>query len=224
VEFSGNEPSRPEALLILFVADASRLTEAELKAMARARELLPKAIEGLEMSAEDKEALLRALGRKRKKDPLEKEQPSMFAEFRIVGVFREMDRKKDGDLIDLFDDGLDGQVVLPRDTSEKLFARLPNRANRGFQRAIIIVDSDENLKEVCDRLSRRLSLSRSACRKWRKERPAHRLHDGLRRTARMTVAYLGIMNTMFTAVRANEGDRRDERSDRHILAMFWRRG
>lgn len=227
VEFSGNEPRRPEAILVLFDADPTRLTESELKAMARARELLPKALEGLEMPADDKEALLRAIGRKRKKDPSEKELPSVTMEFHIVGVFREMDRKKEGDFLDLFDDGLDGQVVLPGDTAESLFARLPNRSDRGFQRVTIIVDSDDNLKEVCDRLKAdgyhffAIGLFLQMARK-------NVLLIGFTMDfvalLALCVACLGIMNTMFTAVLERTKEigvmKAVGAKDRHILAMF----
>jgi putative ABC transport system permease protein len=231
VEFFGKDSPRSELLLLLFDAEATGLTEAELKAMGRARELLPKAIEGLELSAEDKEALLRALGRKRNKDSSEKEQSTVFAEFRIAGVFRDTDQKKDGDLIDLFDDGLDGQVVLPRGSAEKLFARLPNREDRGFQRAVIIVDSDENLKEVCDRLKAEgyhfyaIGLYLQLARK-------NVLLIGFTMDfvalLALSVACLGIMNTMFTAVLERTKEigvmKAVGAKDRHILAMFLAEG
>ena len=226
-DFVGREGRRPEALLILFDADPTRLTETELQAMARARELLPKAVEGLDLTASDKEALLRALGRKRKRDASEKDQPSVSGEFKIVGVFREVDKKKDGELFELFVDGLDGQVVIPRDTAERLFSKLPVRENRGYNRAIITVDSDDNLKEVTDRLKAEgyhffaIGLFLQMARK-------NVLLMGFTMDfvalLALTVACLGIMNTMFTAVLERTREigvmKAVGAKDRHIMAMF----
>src|SRR5205823_3961693 len=125
VEFAGSESRRPEVLLALFDADPTRLTEDELRAMAKARELLPKSVEAMDLSPEEKAALLRALGRKRKKDPADKEYPPETATFRIVGVFRDQDRKRDGDLAELFDEGLRADVVIPGERAEAVFARIP---------------------------------------------------------------------------------------------------
>src|SRR5262249_57713452 len=96
VEFTSGQTRRPEALLSLFDADPSKLTEQELLATARARELLPKAIDGLDLPAAGKAALLAAIGRKVRKDPKEKEHPTVAGEFRIVGVLRAAN-KGDGD-------------------------------------------------------------------------------------------------------------------------------
>jgi putative ABC transport system permease protein len=227
VEFGGNSTRRPEALLMLFDADQSRLSEDELRAMGRARELLPSAIERMDLPDEEKAALLRALGRKRKKDPSEKEYPSLTAEFRIVGVFRDADRKRDGDLMDLFDDAPHGDIVLPRGKAEQFFAASPGRSDRGFDRVILTVDTDENLKSVGDRL---------------KADGYHFYAVGLfLQTARknvlligftldfvallaLSVACLGIMNTMFTAVLERVREigvmKAVGAKDRHILIMF----
>ncbi|MBO0697567.1 MAG: ABC transporter permease [Zavarzinella sp.] len=227
VEFAGSESRRPEMLLSLFDADPTRLTEEELRAMAKARELLPKSVEAMELPPEDKAALLRALGRKRKKDPADKEYLPEAAEFRIVGVFRDPDRKRDGDLAELFDEGLRADVVIPRERAEAVFARVPMRKERGFNRAIVTVDADEHLKPVCDQL---------------KAEGFHFFAIGLfLQTARknvlligftmdfvallaLAVACLGIMNTMFTAVLERTKEigvlKAVGAKDRHILTMF----
>jgi putative ABC transport system permease protein len=226
VEFTSGQNRRPEALLTLFDADPSKLTEQELLATARARELLPKAIEGLDLPAADKAALLAALGRKRKKDPAEKDHPTVAGEFRIVGVFRPAN-KGEGDAYDLLGDGLEGEVVLPQKRAEEFFARLPVRGERGFNRVTLTVDSDEHLKPVCDQL---------------KAEGFHYFAVGLfLQTARknalligftmdfvaliaLAVACLGIMNTLFTAVLERVKEigvmKAVGAKDRHILAMF----
>ena len=114
IEFFGTDSRRPEALLALFNADASKLSEDEIRAMIHAREQLPKAIEQMDLSPEDRAALRQALGRKKKKEPGDKEHPPVFAEFRIVGVFRDRDKKRDADMLDFFNEGLSGDVAISR--------------------------------------------------------------------------------------------------------------
>jgi putative ABC transport system permease protein len=225
-EFTAAESRRPEVLLSLFDADPSKLTEQELKAMARARELLPKAIEGLDLSADDKAALLAALGRKRKKDPTEKDHPSVSGEFRIVGVYRSAN-KAEGDAYYLLGEGLDGEVVLPQKRAEEFFARLPVRGERGFNRVTLTVDSDEHLKPVCDRLKDEgfnyfaIGLFLQTARK-------NALLIGFTMDfvalIALGVACLGIMNTLFTAVLERVKEigvmKAVGAKDRHILAMF----
>jgi putative ABC transport system permease protein len=230
-EFAGREARRPEVLLALFDADASRLTEGELKALSKARELLPKTIEEMPLSPEDREALLKAIGRKRQRDASEKDQMTVAGEFRIVGMFRDTDKKKDGDLTELFDEGLDGQVVLPRDTADQLFSHLPAREERGYQRVTLTVDSDENLKPVCDRLKAEgyhffsVGLFLQIARK-------NVLLIGFTMDfvalLALSVACLGIVNTMFTAVLERTKEigvmKAVGAKDRHILAMFLSEG
>jgi putative ABC transport system permease protein len=230
-EFAGREARRPEVLLALFDADATRLSEAELRVLAKARELLPKAIEEMPLSPEDREALLKALGRKRQRDPSEKDQMSVSGEFRIVGVFRDADRKKDGDLTELFDEGLDGQLVLARDTAEQLFSNLPTREERGYSRITLTVDSDENIKPICDRLKAEgyhffsVGLFLQIARK-------NVLLIGFTMDfvalLALSVACLGIMNTMFTAVLERTKEvgvmKAVGAKDRHILAMYLAEG
>jgi putative ABC transport system permease protein len=227
VEFAGTESRRPEVLLALFDADPTRLTEDEVRAVAKAREQLPKTVEAMDLSPAEKAALLRALGRKRNKDPADKEYPPQTAEFRVVGVFRDQDRKHDGDLAELFDEGLRADVVIPGERAEAVFARIPVRQERGFNRATITVDADEHLKPVCDRL---------------KAEGFHYFAIGLfLQTARknvlligftmdfvallaLAVACLGIMNTMFTAVLERTKEigvmKAVGAKDRHISTMF----
>jgi putative ABC transport system permease protein len=226
LEFAGTDSRRPEALLSLFDADATKLSVDEIHAMAKARDQLPKAMEAMDLSDAERAALQRALGRKRKKDPSDKVYLPESAEFRIVGVFHRAE-KRDKDLLDLFDDGLYGDVVIPRDRAEDFFSRVPAHRDRGFDRAVLTVDKDENLKEVCDRL---------------KAEGHHYFAIGLfLQTARrnvlligftmdfvallaLTVACLGIMNTMFTAVLERTKEigvmKAVGAKDRHVLVIF----
>jgi len=198
-----------------------------LRATLRARELLPKAVEKLELPEADRAALLRALGRKKPKDPADKIYPSVAAEFKLVGVYREPDRKAEAELMSLLDQGLTGDVVLPRDRTERLLSGLPRRADRGFERVTIRVDSDEHLKPVCDRLKAEgyhyfaIGLFLQQARK-------NTLLIGFTMDfvalLALTVACLGITNTMFTAVLERVKEigvmKAVGAKDRHVLALF----
>ena len=231
VSFAGTEVRRPEVLLSIFDADPTRLSEDELRAMMRARDLLPKAVEKLELPEADREALLRALGRKKAKHPADKEYTPVAAEFKLVGVFREPDRKAESDLMILLEEGLTGDVVLPRDRAERLLSALPRRADRGFDRATLTVDSDEHLKPVCDRLKAE-GYNFFAVGLFLQQARKNTLLIGFTMDfvalLALTVACLGIMNTMFTAVleRAKEIGvmKAVGAKDRHILVMFLMEG
>lgn len=227
VEFAGTEARRPEALLALFDADPTRLTEDELRAMARARDLLPKAVEKLDLPPADREALLRALGRKKQKHPTDRVYPAVSAEFRLVGVFRPPDRKSESDLMMLFDDGLRGDVVLPDDRAQQLLSALPRRADRGFDRVIITVDTDEHLRVVCDRL-KAAGYEYFAAGLFLQQARKNTLLIGFTvdfvALLALTVACLGITNTMFTAVLERVKEigvmKAVGAKDRHVLAIF----
>jgi len=227
LEFQGSERKRPELLLALFDADPTRLTEAELQAMARARELLPEAIEKLNLPPNEKDTLMRALGRKRKKDPEAKIHPTVMVEMTIVGVFRDADKKRDGDLFDLLAENLHGDVAIPGGKAQELFSALPARGERGYSRATITVDADEHLKPVFERLKKEgyqgysvglyLQLAR------RNVLLIGFTMDFVALLA-LSVACLGIMNTMFTAVLERTREigvmKAVGAKDRHILTMF----
>ena len=227
VEFAGTGALRPEALLYLFDADSTKLSEDELRAMARVRELLPQAVEKLELPEADRAALRRALGRKKEKHPTDKDYPSVAAELTLVGVYREPDRKAESDLMSLFDDGLTGDVVLPRDRAERVLSGLPQRAHRGFDRVTITVDADEHLKPVCDRLKAE-GYNFFAVGLFLQQARKNTLLIGFAMDfvalLALGVACLGITNTMFTAVLERVKEigvmKAVGAKDRHILAIF----
>ena len=231
VEFAGTDARRPEVLLSLFDADASKLSVDELRAMTRARELLPKAVAKLDLPEADREALLRALGRKRPKAATDKEYLPVTAEFTLVGMYREPDRKAESELMILLDEGLTGDVVLPRDRAEGLLSALPRRADRGFDRATLTVDSDEHLKPVCDRLKSE-GYNFFAIGLFLQQARKNTLLIGFTMDfvalLALTVACLGIMNTMFTAVLERVKEigvmKAVGAKDRHILAVFLMEG
>ena len=227
VEFAGTESRRPEMLLSLFDADPTKLSEEELRAMMRARDLLPKAVEKLDLPAADRDALLRALGRKKEKDPADKVYAPVAAEFKLVGVFHEPDRKGEPDLMSLLEEGLTGDVVLPRDRAERALSALPRRADRGFDRVKITVDTDEHLKPVCDRLKAE-GYQYFAVGLFLQQARKNTILIGFTMDfvalLALAVACLGITNTMFTAVLERVKEigvmKAVGAKDRHILAMF----
>ena len=227
VEFSGTGALRPEAILYLFDADPSRMSEEEMRVMLRVRELLPAAVEKLELSDADRTTLRQAIGRKKEKHESDKVYPTVVAEFTLVGMYRDPDRKAESDLMTLFDEGLTGDVVLARDRAERVVSALPLRAHRGFERATITVDADENLKPVCERLKAD-GYNFFAVGLYLQQARKNTLLIGFTMDfvalLALGVACLGITNTMFTAVLERVKEigvmKAVGAKDRHILAIF----
>ncbi len=225
VEFPGSETRRPETLLSVFDADSTKLAEEELKALARVRELLPKAIDTMDLLPNEKAAIQRALARKRK-DPSAKKYAPAFAEVTIVGVLRSPNKGTDP-AFEFINDEVYGDVMLPAKQAEELFARVPFRAEYGFQRAVLSVETDDDLKPVCDRLKAdgfnffAIGLYLQAARK-------NALLIGFTvdfvALIALAVACLGITNTMFTAVLERVKEigimKAVGAKDRHVMAIF----
>lgn len=226
IDFPGTEGRRPEALLALFDADTAKLAEAELAALGRAKELLPRAIETMDMPADEKAALLRALNRKGTGGPAKKKYASVSTDATIVGVIRSPNEGADPAFA-LLRTPVGGDVILPAASAEALFAKLPYRGEHGFSRAVVTVDADDNLKPVCDRLKAEghhffaIGLFLQTARK-------NALLIGFTMDfvalVALTVACLGIMNTMLTAVLERVKEigvmKAVGAKDRHILLMF----
>jgi putative ABC transport system permease protein len=226
IDFPGTEGMRAESLLSVFDADTSKLAEKELAALARAKEMLPKAVETMDMPEDEKSALLRALKRKNPTAPTRKKYPSVSTEVTIVGVVRSPNTGADAAFEALGAD-VYGDVMFAGGTAEELFSRLPYRGDHGFSRAVITVDTDDNLKPVCDRLKAEghhffaIGLFLQTARK-------NALLIGFTMDfvalVALGVACLGIMNTMLTAVLERVKEigimKAVGAKDRHILLMF----
>ena len=193
----------PTALLGLVNADASALSDDEMKAVEKAFGQLPKALALLDgLSAQEKEALASALSRKR---PSDKPRPTVkVAEtFRVVGVVRGPTPDDPPDAGPL-DEGLrDSDLILPAQTAEALFGRLPRRRENGFGRAIMLVDREENLQEVSVAV-KAMGFEWFSIGVFAQQLKRNVLLIGfamdLMALIALVVAALGIANTMFTSV------------------------
>ena len=144
----------------------------------------------------------------------------------IVGVVRSPNTGADA-AFELVGGDVSGDVMLPAASAESLFAGLPYRGVHGFGRAVITVDTDDNLKPVCDRLKAEghhffaIGLYLQTARK-------NALLIGFTMDfvalVALGVACLGIMNTMLTAVLERVKEigimKAVGAKDRHILMMF----
>ncbi|HVK08180.1 MAG TPA: ABC transporter permease [Gemmataceae bacterium] len=226
VNFQGSEGMRTETLLSVIDVDASKLAETELAALNRAKEMLPKAVEKMDLPDDEKAALLRALTRKNPAAPPRKKYAGVATDVMIVGVVRSPNAGIDAAFENLGGDGF-GDVMFAGGTAEELFARLPYRGEYGFSRAVLTVDADDNLKPVCDRLKAEghhyfaIGLYLQTARK-------NALLIGFTMDfvalVALGVACLGIMNTMLTAVLERVKEigimKAVGAKDRHILMMF----
>jgi putative ABC transport system permease protein len=226
VEFTDTRQRRPELLLTLFNVDRSKLTEVELQLLAKMRDQLPQSIATLPLSAEEKSLLQVLLARKKPKDPAEKIYPSVRGEFTVVGIIRS--RTKEEEKIERFPGAnVFGEVIFRAEPATAFFARAPRRIDEGFSSAVLTVDSDENLKDVCNQLKAEghqffaIGLYLQTAKK-------NALLIGFTMDfvalIALSVAFLGIMNTMFTAVLERTKEIGIMKSigakDRQILLLF----
>lgn len=226
IEFTGSKQRRPELLLSLFNADASQITEAELQILGKARDLLPQAIAQMPLSEPEKKLLQTALSRQLPKDPNEKIYPSIKRRFTVVGVFRNRSKEEEKQP-DFPGAGVFGEVILSAKPATEFFIQAPHRSEEGFRHATLTVDDDANLKEVCNQLKSEgyqffaIGLYLQAAKK-------NALLIGFTMDfvalIALGVAFLGIMNTMFTAVLERTREIGVMKSvgakDRQILLMF----
>ena len=182
------------------------LTPAQEAALDRVSEQLPAAVEKLDLDPAEK-ALLKAVlaGRKPKADP---EPPWLSdanagAEFRIVGVVRaptaEEEREAEREPWGWRDAG----VLLPRESGNRLFNRLPWVQATGYETATLVVRPGGDLKGVADHVEAQGFTQHSGA-KWYAsvKREVTLIAAGLNLFALVSlfVAATGITNTLVTSV------------------------
>jgi putative ABC transport system permease protein len=192
----------PLNLLRLFDAELSNVKEDELAVLEKVWKMLPLAMTALPLSASEKEALSRVIGRK--PPGAKKEEDRTFRQsVTIVGVIR-APMKSDPEGDDLLDGPLgNADVVLTRELAEQFFNQLPRRQEVGYSRVRVVVDNVDSLEDVVAAI---------------KKMELHEYSPGVivRQVKRSTVligftmdfialvalvvAVIGIMNTMFTSV------------------------
>lgn len=223
LDFRAGSPA--ESLLHFLDADAARVAQDEIAAVEKFREHLPRAIDTLPMTDAERAALKRAIARKNPQKAVVKSEPVSW-EMTIVGVARNSDPGRDPVYLQA-EEWAHADVIVMGPSTVDQFAALPMRDQRGFDRAIISVDHDDNLKEVCDRLKEE-GHSHFAIGLFLQTARKNALLIGFTMDfvalVALTVACIGIANTMFTAVLERSKEIGILKSvgvkDRHVLAIF----
>jgi putative ABC transport system permease protein len=216
----------PMTLLALFDADLSNLSREEVDIIEETFQNLPEYMEALPLPEEKKKILLGAL---RRKKPGVKTSPDtkIIDEFTVVGVVRAPIKEDPPD--EGFLDGSirEADVIMPRHAAETFFMQLPKRGEIGFNRVRVIVDHEDNLKEVDEKIKKmglhEFSLGLYIHQIKRNVMLVGFAMDFIALVA-LIVAGLGITNTMFTTVLERTREigimKAVGAKDRQILTMF----
>src|SRR5262249_28919573 len=133
-----SEP-RESGLVIRLLKPDGGINREEAAVLDKVKKQLPAALEGLDLTAAEKEILCKAV-RSRRVDAGE-----VYAEeFTIVGVLRlptEEEQKEPWNPLHA-----DADVYLPLQTATALFFRMPGQDRLGVDHAMVFVDREENVK------------------------------------------------------------------------------
>ncbi len=216
----------PMSLLALFDADLSNLSREEVDVIEETFRKLPEYMESLPIPEEKKKLLLTAL--KRKKPGIKTaSETKIVDEFAIVGVIR-APIKEDPPDEGFFDGPLrEADVIIPRFAAEAFFMRLPKRAETGFNRVRVVVDHEDNLKEVTESI-KKLGLHEFSLGLYIHQIKRNVMLIGFAMDfialVALIVAALGITNTMFTTVLERTREigimKAVGAKDRQIMTMF----
>ncbi len=186
----------PGFALSLIKTNGADPTPDEKSAVDEIRRQLVSSLELFNLSSAEIESLRQAV----------RETPAgaadeIIAEFPIVGVVRlptEEELKGPRDALRASAD-----VVLPVQTATDLYYRLPEQEERGFSQCIVIVDGEQNVKAVVDRITALGLAPRAVLEFIERMRFIYALIFGgmtCVATVALLVAALGIANTMLMSV------------------------
>lgn len=213
-------------LLSLFDADTSNISEEEIRVLEKAWKAMPLALESLPLTKEEREILQRTLMRKNPLAPKPIEK-TVIETFKIVGVVRAPD-KDDSPDNGFLDSGVrEADIILPRETADELFSKLPRREEAGYNRVYVVVDAEDNLQEVVDDV-RKMGLHEFSMgifvQTLRKNVALIGFTMNFMAFVALVVAAVGITNTMFTTVLERTREigilKAVGAKDRQILCMF----
>ena len=187
----------PHLLLLLLQADTTAVGPDEEKVLDKVLTQLPKAIERMNLSADEKESLLKLLARRPKSLYQQGPDMTITEEFTLLGVLRAPTQDEQ------MRDWRHGDVLLSQQAAERLFLRAQHYREQGYDTVIVTADRLENVKPVAEAIRaeglRRFSLMDFVER----ERFIYLLVTGgmtCIALIALMVAALGIMNTMLIGV------------------------
>ena len=158
---------------------------------------IPGTLDRFSLTADEKAALQKAVGRESAKA----EPVVVVADFRVVGIFRELTKDEEKDAWSQFPAYTD--LVLPRRTALELMFRDPARREGGLDQAVLLVDDTRNVKEVVDKVEALGMQGSSIVDRIERERLTYLLiFGGMTCVAAVAllVSSLGIANTMLMSV------------------------
>jgi putative ABC transport system permease protein len=218
---TGDRPS-PTVLLTLLRGGPAEVSLAEQELLDKLVKRLPKALDKLELTPQEKDAARKLL--KRPPPPGAEKTFVVAEELTLCGVVRAPDEKEMEEplasfyLVDVF---------LPAGTAGELFLRPPEQRKRGFNSVVVEVDEPGHVKEVQERIKDLGLQTYSPVEFIEREEFLYMLVFSSMTVVALiclVVSALGITNTMLMSVleRVREigimkavGAR-----DRHILTMF----
>jgi putative ABC transport system permease protein len=190
----------PSFLLTVLGADREKLTRGEEKVLAKAVGQLRGALDHLALSKGER-ATLRKLIRPARSERRPSPPVHLAREYTIVGVLR-LSQRGDPPPHGVWGSA-GGDVLLPNQTAEQLFARLPYTKEHGFDRVTVVVDGEEHVKEVTEVVSA-LGLSTfslvDVVERMRTNAMLISIAMAFVAVVALVVSVLGIINTMLMAV------------------------
>jgi putative ABC transport system permease protein len=183
--------------IFLYKPEGLGTTRDEFSALDKIKKQLPKMLDQFTLTGAEKAALQDAF---RATPP--KAADVFSAEVTVAGIFRRPSDKEEKDLR-LSWQSMHSDIVLPLRVAEDLFFRAPAQAERSLDHATLVVDREENVKEVAEQV-RKLDLNAYAATEWiDRQRLMYLLIFGamtIVAAVALLVAALGIANTMLMSV------------------------
>jgi putative ABC transport system permease protein len=134
-------------LLMLFgtPGGSPKMTPEDEKVLEKATRQLQAALGMLDLTPAERESLWKLL-RSTSVQPEPGKDEAIVEEFTVAGVLRDFTNDEVRNLWERLN--RDSDVILPLQTAEELFHRLPTNAEQGFRQVTVTADSEEHVKEV----------------------------------------------------------------------------
>jgi putative ABC transport system permease protein len=182
--------------LYLIKSDSSETSRAENLALEKVRRQLPAALDKLDLTPEEKNGLRRTM-QTRTQDADE----VISEELTIAGVLRPPGTEEQEIGWNRFN--TDAEVLLPLQTAEELYFRVPTQRDRGVDHVTITADREENVKELARQISEIGFQVHAPLEYIARERLIYLMvfsSMAFVACVALVVAALGIANTMFMSV------------------------